>query len=129
MTSSNGWFIDAGKTRTITVTNPDTADTAEVELRQLDAGAQAEIQDTLVVRLAQEAGQGEDVDVDVQAKMGTLKLITVEKAIVRWTLPVDVTPAVIRQLHPKVLEQIFTAIGEPEKKQDPTPAVAVAAAS
>jgi hypothetical protein len=101
--------------------NPD----CSVTLRLLDAGAKAEIEDTVAL----------DVDADAETatprpQVGRMKILVVEKAIVDWTIPgPSPTPSTIRALHPAVFEQIFAwaSFGdvppvEPESPAPPPPA-------
>jgi hypothetical protein len=121
--AEGSWFIDAS-TYDEEIIHPDTGEKATVTLRDMDSGAQAEIQDTLevTIRQEQELDGGErdreeldEQDLDVRAKMGTLKLLTVERSVVSWTLPVPVTRATLRQLDPRITEMIFQRIGQRRK--------------
>ena len=71
-------------------------------MRELNAGDMAVIQDTVRI-LA-----GNDPAPDV--KIGAMKLIMVERALVGWSLEVSCTPSSIRNLDPRVFEAIFKII-------------------
>lgn len=72
-----------------------------VELRPLDAGDRAAIRDSLAMELD---AQGEAAS--VQARLGTIEILTVEKAVVDWTLTPGPSRATIGRLRPDVLEAI-----------------------
>ncbi len=73
-----------------------------VELRPLDAGDRAAIRDVL----AMEVEAGAEAAGVVQAHFGTIEILTVEKAIVSWTLTPGPSRATISRLRPDVLEAI-----------------------
>ena len=89
------------------VTAPD-GSTGKVRLRRLNAGDQAAIQDTLRMAIGDEA--------DAALKIGTMRMLTVSRALVDWDLPgPKPSPEAISQLEPDVFEQIygFVEIGSP----------------
>jgi hypothetical protein len=102
-----GFFIDT-KTYEREVISPD-GDKGQVTLRKLNAGDQAAIQDTLRMRLA-------DDGADTSMLLGTMRMITVERAVVDWSWPgAKPSPEAISQLEPEVFEQIYSyvEIGSP----------------
>jgi len=83
----------------ITIKSPDGAE-SWVELRPLNAGDQATIQDSIAL-----SSEGE-----ASAKLGTLKRLMVERAVVNWGLDVSPTPNTLADLEPSVFEQIFAEV-------------------
>jgi hypothetical protein len=111
-------FFVENTTYKVPITDPESGEKAEVELRRFDAGARAVLEDT--VRLT----AGEDATAEVL--LGTMRLITVEQAIVTWTLPVSPTKDSIRKLQPKVFDQIYAAIDVGGVEEESPLATAVA---
>lgn len=72
--------------------------TMTVELRPLDAGDMAELQE---IRLRENGGA---------VAIGENKLLAVEKAIVGWSLPTAPTRDAIRQLNPIVFEKLWELV-------------------
>lgn len=109
------WFVDA-QNYSRTIRDPESGEEAQVTLRPLNAGDRAMLEDT--VQLQAESG-------DPQVLLGTMKRLTVERAVVDWTLPLAATPETLRSLHPDVFEQIFSFVSfgsvpaEPEEESDP----------
>lgn len=97
-------FFTKTDTYRITITDPDSQETAEVELRPLNAGDQAMFSDTIAMTGDQEPS----------VRLGSLRLLMVERAIVSWTLDVSPTRASIEQLTIPVFEQIFEAVNAGE---------------
>jgi hypothetical protein len=85
------------------ITDPDSGETSWVELRPLNAGDTAMFSDSIAMT-------NEDDEVAMSVRLGTLRMLMVERAVVAWGLEVSPTPETIRQLHPKVFEQIFQHI-------------------
>jgi hypothetical protein len=75
-----------------------------VTLRPLNAGHQAKLLDQMAV----EAGETEDGEV-TRPRLGTVKLLLVSAAVVRWTLPQPATPHTIAELRPDLFDQIYEA--------------------
>jgi hypothetical protein len=79
---------------------------ATVTLRVLDSGVKAELEDS--VRMHVSEGPDGEAQTGAEVLVGTMKLLTVERAVVSWTIPgAEPTPATIRRLHPEVTEAIF----------------------
>ena len=96
-----GFFISAA-TYEKTVKTPD-GEEGVVTLRRLNAGDQAAIQDTLRMSLSEDA--------DASLAIGTMRMLTVERALVKWDWPgPQPSPEAISQLEPEVFEQIFEAV-------------------
>lgn len=75
---------------------------ATVVLRRLNAGDQAAIQDTMRLIVDTE---------ETSLKLGTLRHLTVQKAVLDWDIPgPKPSPEAIAQLHPDVFEQIYAAV-------------------
>lgn len=74
-----------------------------VEFRPLDAGDRAAIRDSLAMEVS------EDESVSLEARLGTIELLTVERAVVSWTLTPAPTREVLRRLRPDVLEALREA--------------------
>lgn len=106
-----GFFISA-ETYTKTIKSPD-GEEGEVTLRRLNAGDQAAIQDTLRMSL--------DENADASLAIGTMRMLTVERALVKWSWPgPQPSPEAISQLEPEVFEQIFSfvEIGTPPTQEN-----------
>jgi hypothetical protein len=93
------------------ITDPESGEKATVTLRPLSWGDVAKMNE---IRFAQdETAEGGGV-----AKMapGENKLLLVELALVKWTLPFEITRETIRKLNPLVGEQIYrhVDVGEAE---------------
>ena len=99
-------WLTPSETYTESIAHPydEAAEPLEVELRYLNAGDKAELEDTIAIT-------GSDPDnPEVGVKLGTMKLLTVSRALVRWSIPEAPTPAILRRLDPAVLESIFSRI-------------------
>lgn len=119
-----GWFTE---TATYDVPLEHEGEKATVTLRPLDAGDRAELQDTMRMELAAEEGSDEG-RITPEMKMGSMRMLTVERAVVSWTLPgPGPTRASVRSLHPDVFEKIFESVQWGKRPADPT--VAAEAAS
>ena len=80
---------------------PGRGDTAEVRLRHLNAGDMAELQDRLKMSMDDETN-------DAAVFLGTMRRLTVQKAVIDWTIPgPKPSPEAIAQLEPHVFEQIY----------------------
>ena len=79
----------------------------EITLRRLNAGDQAAIQDTLRMSISE--------DSDASLAIGTMRMLTVQRALLDWDWHPKPTPETIAQLEPDVFEQIysFCEIGTP----------------
>lgn len=76
-----------------------------VWLRPLNAGDQAKLLDQMAV----EEGENED-DRDVtKPRLGTVKLLLVNEAVIRWTLPQPPTPHTIAALRPDLFDLLYDA--------------------
>jgi hypothetical protein len=71
-----------------------------VKLRRLNAGDQAAIQDTLRMSINEDA--------DASMAIGTMRMLTVRRALVGWSWMPSPTPETISQLEPEVFEQIYS---------------------
>lgn len=91
------WFVET-ETYKRDITDPLSGETSWVELRPLNSGDRAMLEDALRM-------QAEDASVDV--KLGTLRLLTVERAVTNWGLPLSPTRSTIEALNPEVFEQIY----------------------
>lgn len=84
---------------THTITDPATGETATVDIVPLNAGDQVAIQDSIRMQIGEDASP--------EARIGSLKLLIVERALVGWSLDVAPTRNTIERLNPEVFEQIF----------------------
>lgn len=95
---------------------PGKGEKATVTLRRLNAGDQAAIQDTLRMGIGEGA--------DATPALGTMRMLTVQKSLVDWTLPgPKPSPEAISQLDPEVFDQIYAhcEIGTPPTDQQEKP--------
>jgi hypothetical protein len=104
--------------------SPAKGDPFEVELRPLMAGDRADIQDAVRVELETESEDGGDT-AEVKINMGLSQILTVARAVVRWTRPELVSESTVRNLPPDVFDAIYaeTAWGyvpDEEKAADPS---------
>lgn len=107
------WFTrrDAAKHQ---IELPGSDEKAEVELRPLNAG------DVAAMNELKLSGEGASL------ALGEVKLLTVERALVGWSLGREITPDTIRQLNPLVFEQIHALVdigGGADGTGPPTPPV------
>ena len=120
------WFVPQG-TYTRTIKHPDSGAEAEVTYRVLNAGDRAAIDDTIAMQFA------DDAKVRPELKLGTMKRMTVARAVQSWTLPGTPTEAALASLHPDVFEAILEHVGwgsvPAEKAEEPDPLAAAAAAT
>jgi hypothetical protein len=87
---------------------------AEVTMRVLNSGDKAEVEDTQGVIMSED---GESATPDM--RMGAMKHLIVNRAVVNWTLPVPPpTPALIASLPSGIFDQIFalTTFGAPPEQ-------------
>lgn len=103
-------FFISNETYKRTITDPVSGEEAEVELRPLNAGDRAALEDTIRM----EAG-----DSNPQVLLGTMRRLTVERALVGWSLEVSPTPETIKSLNPDVFEQIFEHVNMGGVTEDP----------
>jgi hypothetical protein len=113
-------FVDTGATYTRTITDDRDDEKFEIVYRPLTAGDRAELQDLARMSTDQdEAGSAE-------MRLGAAQIITLERAIVSWNLPLSKTKQTIEALHPDLFDQIFSNIAwgsppdEPDEAEDPT---------
>jgi hypothetical protein len=133
--ANSDWFV-GGETYRRTITHPITGENGWVDLRPLNAGDRAELQD--LVRM-QFSSQDDDTADETSAalRVGAMQLLTLERAIVEWSLPSPPSPVTIRQLHPEVFSQIYAEVSwgrvpppeTEEEKGHPLPAPPDASAS
>lgn len=102
------FFVDE-QTYKREITDP-TGEKSWVELRPLNAGDRAMLEDSVAL------SEG-----DVSVKMGTMRLMTMERAIVNWGLSLSPTRSTIEALHPEVFEQIFNYVSFGEIPEDDSP--------
>jgi hypothetical protein len=102
------------------IVDPDSGEKATVKMRALNAGDRARLTDVARMKVLEASDLAEDEIPDFSMPMGTMTLLTVEAAVVSWSLPQPPTPDTIRALKPNVLEQIFShvAIGAVEEPED-----------
>lgn len=96
-----------------TITDPDTGETATVQIVELNAGDLVGIQDSIRVT------QDENDDMSPEFLLGTMKMLQVEKALVGWSLDGTPTANTIANLDPRVFEQIATIVNGVSKDSDP----------
>jgi hypothetical protein len=108
---SEGWVMTR-ETYDREIENPVTKEKATVTLRNLSWG---DITKTNEIRFS----QGEDGEGIGKMLPGENKLLLVELALVRWTLPMEITRDTIRQLNPLVGEQIFRHVNVGEGEEGP----------
>jgi hypothetical protein len=92
-------------------------DKAEVTFRVLNAGDMAAIQDLMRMSF------GDDDNHDAALLIGTMRQLTVQKAVVDWTIPgPKPTPESIAQLEPDVFDQLYghAQIGAAKEEVPPT---------
>lgn len=91
-----------------------------VELRPLMAGDRADLQDA--VRIAMADDEGEETG-STELRMGTMRILTVAKAIVTWSLPNAPTVSTVRALTDEVFNKIYAEVSwgvvPPEPKETP----------
>jgi hypothetical protein len=98
-------FLVGDDTYERTYDDPDGSDEKlTVTLRPLNAGAAAAIEDTIAMEI------GENEQPVASVRLGRLKLLHVQHAVVSWSLPVSPTAETIARLHPDVLNAIFADI-------------------
>ncbi len=99
-----------------TITDPDTGETATVQIKKLSAGDLASIHDSIRMNLGDKGEARPDIN------LGAFRMLIVEKSLVSWSLEQPVTPNTIRLLSPAVFEQIFDICNEDEdEKKDVKP--------
>jgi len=77
--------------------------TAEITLRPLNAGDQADIMDILRTEYGDEDKS--------QLAIGSMRMLAVERAVIDWTIPgPKPSPESIRALSPPVFEQVYGAV-------------------
>ena len=102
---SEGWFVPT-ETYRRPLRNPVTDEEGWVELRVLDSGVKAQLEDKVRIEAAMNASTGVE-EMNPQLLLGTMKMLTVQAAVVRWSLPQAPTNATLSQLNPDVTDQIF----------------------
>lgn len=100
---SDDWFVQR-ETYTRKILHPASKAEAEVTMRPLNAGDRAEFNE---IRLLSDGeGGGEGV-----LQPGRIQLLTVERAVVEWTIPgPGPTAASIAQLEPNIFEQLWDLV-------------------
>jgi len=86
----------------------DEGNEATINVRALNSGDQAVIQDSIKMSI------GDNPEPDI--KIGAFRLLMVERALVSWSLDLPVSPNTIRQLEPSVFEQIFNIVNGSEEE-------------
>lgn len=118
------WFTETA-TFEREIEEPISGDKATVTLRALNAADYAVLQDTLRMEARDIEGVEE---VTPQMLLGTMKMLTVKRAVVKWSLPIPATPQTIESLHPAVFEQIYQHVSfggeEPLTPTQPEPEAA-----
>jgi hypothetical protein len=115
----SGWFVP-GETYRRELRHPDSGEESYVVLRPLNAGDRAELEDTVQIEAGEQREDGEEAVPRTTVRMGLMKLLTVERAVVEWGLPVSPTRETIRRLDPEVLDAIFALVsfgGIPEEEE------------
>jgi hypothetical protein len=112
-----GWLADTS-TYTRKVKDPTSDAEAEVTFRVLNAHDSALIEDEITLR------EGADGGDEMKPLIGTRTLMTVQRAVVAWTLPGLPAPTaqIIASLHPGVIAQLFAhaSFGAAPKDDPPT---------
>ncbi len=93
-------FVDNLCTYDRKVRDPRDGEEWNVTMRPLHAGDRAELQDLTRMSMGDEENSAE-------LRLGAMQLITLERAIINWTLPSPPTGVTIRQLHPEIYDQIY----------------------
>lgn len=88
----------------------------KVELRPLMAGDRADLQDA--VRIAMADDEGEETG-GTELRMGTMRILTVAKAIVSWSLPQAPTVSTVRALTDEVFNKIYDEVSWGEVPAEP----------
>ena len=97
------WFVQR-ETYDRKIIYPGTDDEASVTMRPLNAGDRAEFNEIRL--LSDGAGGGE-----AQMQPGRMQLLTVERAVVSWTIPGPGPSAeTIQQLDPRVFDQLYELV-------------------
>jgi hypothetical protein len=90
------------ETYELPVVDPRDGEEFTVTLRTLNAGDEAVIRDETRVEIDDESDKE-----TMRVPMGTLRLRTVELAVVSWTLPLPPSRASIATLHDGIFDQIY----------------------
>lgn len=108
------WFTPT-QTYVKTIKDPESDETATVTLRPLNAQDRAAIEDTLQMH-----GDSEG-QVTPQMKLGTMRMLTVTRATVDWSIPgPKPNETTIASLDPRVFEQLWDAVSFGTATEDPT---------
>lgn len=89
---------------------------AEVTLRLLNAGDKAEVEDQQQVRV-----DADEETVTPEMRMGSMKHLIVNRALVSWTLPLPPpTEAIVASLDDGIFQQLFAlaSFGQPPKQPE-----------
>lgn len=92
-------FVDSATLYTRTITDPRDKESWQVTFKPLAAGDRAILQD--LTRMS----TGDDQSAEL--RLGAMQVITVDRAVVQWTLPLAKTRLTIEALHPDLFDQIF----------------------
>lgn len=115
-------FVDPNATYERTIRDERDGEEWQVTFRHLTAGDRAELQDLARMQIG---GDEEDTG-SVGVRMGRAQIITLDKAIVSWTLPLSKTRDTLAALQADIFDQMFGYIAwgeEPpaqETWEDPT---------
>jgi hypothetical protein len=88
-----------------------------IELRPLMAGDRADLQDAVRFGVTDEEG---DETGATELRVGTMRLLTVTRALVSWTLPKAISLSSVRALHPDVFSQIYDEVSWGEIPPEPS---------
>lgn len=100
---SDDWFVQR-ETYTRKIVHPASKAEAEVTMRPLNAGDRAEFNEIRLLSDGEGGGQG-------IMSPGRIQLLTVERAVVTWTIPgPGPTAETIAQLDPVIFEQLWELV-------------------
>jgi hypothetical protein len=95
-----------GENYDVVVIDPDDGNEITVTLKRLNANDKAALDDSLRMQFEDEGR------VRAEMKLGTWRMLTVQRAVVDWDSPLDPkpTPGIIANLKPDIFEQLYEAI-------------------
>lgn len=98
----------------------------QVTLRPLSAGDKADITDAVRISIARAADEDDEgaEGSSAELRIGAQRLLTVNAAVVAWTLPKPKSLSTVRALHPSVFDQIYAEVswgGIPVEEPKETP--------
>jgi hypothetical protein len=97
------WFVER-ETYVRKIVDPESKEEAEVTMRPLNAGDRAEFNEIRLLSDGEGGGEG-------TLRPGRMQLLTVERAVVSWTIPGPQPSAeAIFQLDPRVFDQLYELV-------------------